>query len=535
MKQFCFCALAVVLGALDVIPARAVPASVFPILGEHGIGTGTLCDSSGLLLTERRQVMGTIAPKVMIAPNRVVMGQVVAEDPEHGIAIVWINPSRIMGYPVLTLMRGEEDHPGLTVGDAISGLTTRIGEGPLSETGFVRAVHGNRLDTTLPFHFADLGGALLDSRGRVVGILRSGGAGPGAAAAPIEDAAALLEAVVESTRTWLPPSGENLPALPDERFPPDDLRALAARSDRDIRDYRILAGGYTVSILTPPQCFALQSQPSEAPTGWFLSGAFGDGYPPVVAIHVEPRKSSTTFLWPIGAIARVGRGAAHVLGSIVGTVADGVTGGGPATAPPAARSDHCGLTVLRDGAVEMPLLCQGSGHVYDQKRGMFVQRKGSKAAFFYYSWPVFQSKGERPPAIVLELSDPGAPDERDRLEVPRKLLQMIAADFEPMSRSRGEHRPVVASRPRDDGAGAPAASGPLLLIRLKGGSILRAVEAEAWGPRDVRIVLEARERIFIPRDEIHSIVDEDGVDWTERVLTDENGVNRNRKSSGRGR
>jgi hypothetical protein len=498
----------------------AAPASVFPILGEHGIGSAILFDSSGLLLTEATQVRGPIPPKIVISQNVVVVGRVMAEDKDHGIAVVWVNPTRLAEFAVMPLAFGDPEQDGVAIGDTISGLAARMREGPVTVIGTVRGVQAHRIQTSLPLHFADRGGVLLDSRGEVIGILRSGGSGPGAIAATVRDAVVLLEAAAESTRTSPYPSGEILSDLPGESFPPAELREIATRADHDIRDFQILAGGYTVSILTPPQCFALQTRNSESAGQWFLSGAFGDDYPPVVTIHVEPRRRSATILWPIGAVFRVGRGAAHVLGSFVGTVADGVTGAAPVVR--AARSDHCEVSVLRDGTVATPLLCQGSEHVYDPKLGAFVQRKGSKAAFYYYPWQTFESTGGRSPEIALEISDPSNPEEMDHLQVPRKLLQMVAADFEPVRRIGERER--VASTYKEDGAASGSIPGevpPVLLIRLKGGSILRAAEVEAWGPREVRVVLEARERLFVPRDEIRSITDETGRDWTARVLPDE--------------
>jgi len=513
-RQFCFCALLCVLTAGT---AGAGPeASVVPVVGEHGIGCAILCDTSGLFLTDAQLVVGTVAPRVELGPQLQITADVVVDDPDHGLAVLWVNPARIAGIPVVAPAVVSRDGHVLSSGAGVRGVTARVrGEAPAA-TGTVRRVRDDRVETNLPYRLAEFGGALLDDAGDLAGILRAGGPGPGAMAIPVDRGAALLAAAAESIRGWPAPSPRALPPLPAEPFPSRELRQLGSQSDRDVRDFQIVTGRYTVSVLTPPQCFALESRDS-ASGRWFLSGAYGAEYPPVVAVHVEPRKGSSTILWPIGAVARVGRGAARVLGSIVGTVADGITSSDPRPGRSTGPADHCGVEVVRDGKLEAPLVCQCSGQVYDAKRGVFVFKKKSRAVFFYYPWSVFETRTARPPTIELTLSEPGDPEDQDHIRVPSKLLQLVDADLEPLSRAQGARRVApVADRSRGM-EGIPA----LLLIRLKGGTVLRAAEAEAWGPRDVRILLEARERIFIPREEIRSITDESGRDWTAILLPEE--------------
>ncbi|MGI0148799.1 MAG: hypothetical protein ACREDF_04620, partial [Thermoplasmata archaeon] len=319
------------------------------------------------------------------------------------------------------------------------------------------------------------------------------------------------------------PSGEPAATIPSEDYSPPSLRELAGRPHRDIRDFQIQADGYVISLLTPPSCYALDARQGEVTDGWFLWGAVEGDYPPVLAVHVQGTKRSSRILWPVGAIARVARGAASVFGSIVGTVADGVTGGG--SGPEAvreARLDHYDVRLTRDGRLVEPILCQCSGHTYDKKQAAFVPRNGSKAAFFYYGWRTFESAGERIPEIVLQLHDPTRPDEPVRAQVPRKMLEMIAADFEPIRRRHNGLEPAATPIAAEGAASpnpVPRDHPTVLLVQLKGGSILRAAEVEVWGPRDVRIVLEAGERVFVPEGEIRSVRDELGNDWAPRILT----------------
>jgi len=345
----------------------------------------------------------------------------------------------------------------------------------------------------------------------------SKGSPPGALAVRIKEALPLLAAAGDGARALPRLRAEPLPQIPNDLYPVSGLHTLEEGQREDLTEYQVATGGYLISVLTPPVCYALELQRPRDTDPWLLWGAFEDEARPVVAIHVQTTKHMASILWPLGAIAKLGKGTARVFSSIVGTIEDGVTGGGSEpVASPVTKRDHCDVQLLRDGRPVEPVLCQCSGHTFDAKRAAFVPRKGSTAAFFYFGWQTFKSTGASPPEIVLNLFDPSRPDESESVQIPRKMLELIAADFEPMRRyQQGLPHPPMAA-----GASGPA----IFLVRLRGGSVLRALEVMPRGSRDMGLVLEAGGRILVAGAEVDTISDEAGNDWTTRVVTERKGV-----------
>ena len=61
-------------------------------------------------------------------------------------------------------------------------------------------------------------------------------------------------------------------------------------------------------------------------------------------------------------------------------------------------------------------------------------------------------------------------------------------------------------------------------VRLRGGSVLRALEVNPRGAHDLGLVLEAGGRVLVAGDEVDSVRDERGNDWTARVIKERLGV-----------
>jgi len=483
-----------------------------------------------LFLTEQRIVTGSIPPRIVISPNRVLRARVLVESPDRGIAVLWVNSAQVAGMKVLPLARADPEAALMAPGDSTGALGARVRAGPELTWGSVRRAGEHQIETDLLPQPGDAGGPAINGKGEVIGMLLSGSKGspPGALAVLIGEALPLLAAAVDSIRTLPQPSAEILPPIPSDLYPASDLRALGERPRQDLGDYQIASAGYLISILTPPICYSLETQHPTDAGRWLLWGAFEGEYRPVVAVHIQTTKHLPSLLWPLGVIAKLGKGTARVFASIVGTIEDGVTGGGTdSSASRVKKRDHCELQLLRNGSPVVPVLCQCSGHTYDSKRVAFVPRKGSTSAFFYFGWQTFESAGTRSLDIVLELFDPSRPDEIETIPLPRKILEMIAVDLEPVRRHQhsSELSPTAAAMNDAVSPNGPAGAHPtIFLVKLRGGSVLRAIEVKPRGAREIGLVLEAGERISVAGDEVSSILDESGKDWTKRVVIERSGV-----------
>ncbi len=168
------------------IVAAASPAVVGITAGvgpsaRRGSGIGV---AEGFVATDAATVGGALEVTVSVPGSTTTKGRVVAVDRDTGLALVAVGAT----VPVLPVA------PDAAVGDPVIALSARDG-GPVVSTGVVSAVDrlGRGADGTVRAGLigtdADLGASapgalLLDSRGRLVGILTSQQGSPGAAAVP---------------------------------------------------------------------------------------------------------------------------------------------------------------------------------------------------------------------------------------------------------------------------------------------------------------------------------------------------------------
>src|SRR6185295_16394406 len=91
------------------------------VLGNERVGTGTVIDPSGLVLTVNYIVLGARTVEATLMDGRELPGEVIAQDFWSGIALVKIPGD---GHPVLSLPTASE----LEVGDDVFILAS-VGEG----------------------------------------------------------------------------------------------------------------------------------------------------------------------------------------------------------------------------------------------------------------------------------------------------------------------------------------------------------------------------------------------------------------------
>src|SRR5882672_9496969 len=165
-------------------------AAVFPVFGENGYGTAFLCDSAGLFLTEQRIVTGSIPPRIVISPNRVLRARVLVESPDRGIAVLWVNSAQVAGMKVLPLARADPEAALMAPGDSTGALGARVRAGPELTWGSVRRAGEHQIETDLLPQPGDAGGPAINGKGEVIGMLLSGSKGspPGALAVLIGEA-----------------------------------------------------------------------------------------------------------------------------------------------------------------------------------------------------------------------------------------------------------------------------------------------------------------------------------------------------------
>lgn len=136
------------------------------------LGSGVILDRSGVVLTNYHVIRGSEAIRVSLADGRSSPGRVIGTDPDSDLAVLKINLENLPSVVV-----GQSDD--LRVGDVVLAVGNALGIGQTVTQGIVSATGRNRvgintfenfIQTDAAINFGNSGGALIDTRGRLVGI-----------------------------------------------------------------------------------------------------------------------------------------------------------------------------------------------------------------------------------------------------------------------------------------------------------------------------------------------------------------------------
>lgn len=139
---------------------------------ERALGSGVIVDASGHIITNNHVVANADTINVQLADGRVTRAAVVGRDPDTDLALLSI---KLKDLPVMPLGRSDE----LQVGDAVLaignplGLSQTVTHGIVSATGRNQlgvATFENFIQTDAAINAGNSGGALINSRGELIGI-----------------------------------------------------------------------------------------------------------------------------------------------------------------------------------------------------------------------------------------------------------------------------------------------------------------------------------------------------------------------------
>jgi serine protease Do/serine protease DegQ len=179
---------------------------------EMGLGSGVIVSSDGYILTNNHVVADADELKVEFADGRTFPAKVVGADPKTDIAVVKIEAT---GLPAVTFA----DSDKLRVGDIVFAVGNPLGVGETVTMGIVSAKGRNHLgildddekgpgyedfiQTDAAINMGNSGGALVDAKGRFVGINSAivspsrGNIGIGFAV-PVNMAANVMKSLIET-------------------------------------------------------------------------------------------------------------------------------------------------------------------------------------------------------------------------------------------------------------------------------------------------------------------------------------------------
>lgn len=139
---------------------------------EQSLGSGVIVDPSGQIVTNHHVVADADQIQVQLADGRVAEAKVVGRDPDTDLALLRID---LPNLPSIRLGRSDALAVGdivLAIGNPI-GLSQTVTQGIVSATGRAQlglATYENFIQTDAPINVGNSGGALINSRGELVGI-----------------------------------------------------------------------------------------------------------------------------------------------------------------------------------------------------------------------------------------------------------------------------------------------------------------------------------------------------------------------------
>lgn len=193
---------------------------------EEGLGSGVIVTPDGYILTNNHVIEGADELRVALSDGRELIARVIGSDPKTDVAVIKVDAGRL---PVVTLA----DSDKLRVGDVVFAVGNPLGVGQTVTMGIVSAKNRNVriledvggyedfIQTDAAINMGNSGGALVDARGRLVGINSAiispsrGNIGIGLAV-PINLAAWILNSLIETgtvSRGYLGVTSE--PVTPD--------------------------------------------------------------------------------------------------------------------------------------------------------------------------------------------------------------------------------------------------------------------------------------------------------------------------------
>jgi Do/DeqQ family serine protease len=191
---------------------------------EEGLGSGVIISPDGYILTNNHVVEGADELKVGLPDDREFIAKVIGSDPKTDVAIIKIEADHL---PTVTLA----DSDKLRVGDVVFAVGNPLGVGQTVTSGIVSAKgrsqlglleggYENFIQTDAAINMGNSGGALVDAKGRLVGINSAiistsrGSIGIGFAI-PINLASLIMQSLIETgtvTRGFLGISAQAVPA-----------------------------------------------------------------------------------------------------------------------------------------------------------------------------------------------------------------------------------------------------------------------------------------------------------------------------------
>lgn len=189
-------------------PAEMEPApkskEKIPKAIQKGLGSGVIVSDKGYVLTNNHVVRNSTTVSVKLADGRTAEAKVIGSDPDSDLAVLKINLDKLPVIPIGSSQKLRVGDVVLAIGNAF-GFDNTVTQGIVSATersGMQIGNLENLIQTDAAINFGNSGGALIDAKGRLIGIntamySRSGGYQGIGFAIPIDQAIEVMKQLIE--------------------------------------------------------------------------------------------------------------------------------------------------------------------------------------------------------------------------------------------------------------------------------------------------------------------------------------------------
>ena len=226
---------------------------VVNVQGELAQGTGSIVDSTGLILTSQHVIEGSKELRVQFDGSRKVAAKLVADDPDLDLAVLWVDMSNCSSCKGLAIAEAGSD-------TALDGARVFTISSPLAENKtLTKGMLRNTTNGITPdFRIAnfDSGAPVFNAVGEMIGVLKfvdPNGTRSGASGVIRIQAAQVLLAKARQMikEANASPSAELLPTEPVDSYPAEVLKTNVDLKKFRPKAYEADFGEYQLTLITP--------------------------------------------------------------------------------------------------------------------------------------------------------------------------------------------------------------------------------------------------------------------------------------------
>ena len=416
--------------ALEADPAFLLPKwqdSVVALWTSTTRASGFVIDANGLVVTNQRVIGSSTSAEVQLTPTVKVTASVLAADPVHDVAVLWIDPKVIASIRPVPLPCTQTAKPSLETGQELFAISVPFRQKKGMTSGILRRVDAHDIVADFILTRGSTGGPVFTAGGDLVGITsitdENDQRGRGDARIVRSDGACdVVASATKKLTNAAPPSDTPLPVEPERPFPVNALKEAAERRAGGLSPYQISSSTFDVGFITPVLTYSAQYQMELAGRRAREKGArtppaepmlvrplmdFGNwsdyvgDFPPVLLVRVTPRLVE-------GFWTTVARGAARTQG---------------VSLPP--------ITHFKPGFSRLRAFC-GDAEV-TPIHPFKLERRVSESEALYEGLYVFDpgALGPQCGTVKLVLFSEKEPDKGETRVVDPKVIEQIWQDFAP--------------------------------------------------------------------------------------------------------